>query len=208
MDFSDVYGFKPLSPPLDDMLLGAYNKSPQTISLLSPIPSDVNLTSPFLFQLEMDSFPIDFGYPQLDFQAKDFPGKFQPSFVPMDYSSIPKQDHESFNCTFPDCNKTFARIQNLRSHSRCHLTIAPHPCHACGTRFKRTTDLQRHVRTMHTPNDLKPWPCLKCGKRFGRSDALKRHLASRSREHGCSGNSNMPMNNMMYLNEYKSKFSR
>ncbi|KAI8893097.1 hypothetical protein BC833DRAFT_609596 [Globomyces pollinis-pini] len=92
-----------------------------------------------------------------------------------------------FACTHPTCDRTFSRVQNLRSHMRCHLATTPHNCKHCGLGFRRTTDLQRHIRTMHTPNDQKPWPCPKCPKRFGRSDALKRHMSSRSKDHGCPG---------------------
>jgi uncharacterized C2H2 Zn-finger protein len=92
-----------------------------------------------------------------------------------------------YPCTHPGCDRTFSRIQNMRSHMRCHLATAPHECKQCGLGFRRTTDLQRHIRTMHIPNDQKPWACPKCPKRFGRSDALKRHMASKSKDHGCPG---------------------
>jgi hypothetical protein len=92
-----------------------------------------------------------------------------------------------FSCAQKGCGRTFSRIQNMRSHMRCHLATAPHDCKLCGIGFRRTTDLQRHIRTVHVPNDQKPWACPKCPKRFGRSDALKRHMASKSKEHGCPG---------------------
>jgi uncharacterized C2H2 Zn-finger protein len=104
-------------------------------------------------------------------------------------TSSSSNGEKTFVCTHPGCDKVFARVQNLRSHMRCHLTTTPHQCKECGMGFRRTTDLQRHVRTMHTPNDQKPWACPKCPKRFGRSDALKRHLQSKSKDHGCPGDS-------------------
>ena len=104
-----------------------------------------------------------------------------------------KGSDKQFRCTHPGCDRVFSRIQNLRSHSRCHLATTPHVCKNCGMGFRRTTDLQRHIRTMHTPNDQKPWACNKCAKRFGRSDALKRHMASRSKEHGCPGGPNLEL---------------
>jgi len=100
---------------------------------------------------------------------------------------------KTFSCSHQGCDRTFSRIQNLRSHMRCHLVTTPHNCKTCGLGFRRTTDLQRHIRTMHTPNDQKPWACSKCPKRFGRSDALKRHMASRSKDHGCPGGPDMEL---------------
>lgn len=103
-------------------------------------------------------------------------------------SSVSSSGSEkTFTCSHPGCERTFSRIQNLRSHMRCHLVTTPHNCKTCGLGFRRTTDLQRHIRTMHVPNDQKPWACSKCPKRFGRSDALKRHMSSRSKDHGCPG---------------------
>ena len=93
----------------------------------------------------------------------------------------------SYVCPEPSCYQSFQRSQNLKSHSRCHLTHTPHICGLCGLGFKRTNDLQRHSRTMHTKEKEMPWGCDKCDRRFGRSDALKRHKASKSREHGCPG---------------------
>ena len=99
-----------------------------------------------------------------------------------------------FICPEPNCGRKFQRIQNLKSHARCHLKSAPHNCVECGLGFKRTTDLQRHIKTIHTPNEMKPWGCMHCPKRFGRSDALKRHLTSKRKDHGCfNKNNSLPL---------------
>jgi Zinc finger, C2H2 type len=129
----------------------------------------------------------DFGMMQMNFSLpKSFSRKSS-------ISSTCSSSDMNFTCTEPGCDRTFARIQNLRSHARCHLLTTPHNCNDCGLGFRRTTDLQRHVRTMHIPNDQKPWACPRCPKRFGRSDALKRHMASRSKDHGCPGGPDMEL---------------
>ncbi|KAJ3256320.1 hypothetical protein HK103_005575 [Boothiomyces macroporosus] len=121
-------------------------------------------------------------------------GLQEDKFMPMRKNSISSTGSEkTFTCTHPTCDRTFSRIQNLRSHMRCHLLTTPHTCKTCGLGFRRTTDLQRHIRTMHTPNDQKPWACPKCPKRFGRSDALKRHMTSRSKDHGCPSGPDMEL---------------
>ena len=90
-----------------------------------------------------------------------------------------------YQCQEPGCFRTFNRLQNLKSHARCHLKVSPHVCTTCQHSFRRSTDLARHIRTVHAPEEQKPWGCNDCGKRFGRSDALKRHQASKSKLYGC-----------------------
>ena len=93
-----------------------------------------------------------------------------------------------FQCNEPGCYRTFNRLQNLKSHARCHLKVSPHTCNVCHHSFRRSTDLARHVRTVHASEEDKPWGCEGCGKRFGRSDALKRHSTSKSKLYGCPVN--------------------
>ena len=47
-------------------------------------------------------------------------------------------------------------------------------CTTCSATFKRSHDLRRHHRSVHS--DVKPYNC-RCGKRFARQDALKRHVS-------------------------------
>ncbi|KAJ3103057.1 hypothetical protein HDU97_010413 [Phlyctochytrium planicorne] len=48
-------------------------------------------------------------------------------------------------------------------------------CNLCNVQFKRSHDLKRHTRSLHTK--VKPYVCVKCSKGFSRLDALKRHVA-------------------------------
>ena len=89
------------------------------------------------------------------------------------------ENSQLFNCTFPGCNKQFNKQTNLKSHIRIHNTERSFMCNECGSAFRRSHDLKRHQRSLHS--DVKPYGCHKCGKRFSRmvpltnKDALKRH---------------------------------
>ena len=50
---------------------------------------------------------------------------------------------------------------------------ATHDCSICEKKFKRRSDLQRHLRTVHGAQSLQ---CPKCGVKFTRMDNYERHL--------------------------------
>ncbi|CAG8619239.1 19754_t:CDS:2, partial [Cetraspora pellucida] len=91
-----------------------------------------------------------------------------------------KTSQLGYACLYPHCNKSFARLYNLKSHQRTHSTDRPFKCSSCETAFARNHDLKRHQK-IH--ENTKPYKCLGCKKLFSRLDALKRHKQNpKSRE--------------------------
>jgi hypothetical protein len=86
-------------------------------------------------------------------------------------------------CAFPGCDKTFARLYSLRTHTRVHSAERPFRCTRCPAAFARNHDLKRHGR-MH---DDKAWQCTGCAKTFSRRDALTRHRNAAAARHGACG---------------------
>ncbi|SMN21087.1 similar to Saccharomyces cerevisiae YDR146C SWI5 Transcription factor that activates transcription of genes expressed at the M/G1 phase boundary and in G1 phase [Maudiozyma saulgeensis] len=77
-----------------------------------------------------------------------------------------------FECMYPDCNKTFKRRYNIRSHIQTHLEDRPYVCdfEGCDKAFVRNHDLVRHKKS----HMEKRYAC-PCGKKFNREDALIVH---------------------------------
>lgn len=70
-----------------------------------------------------------------------------------------------YPCLFPNCNKTFVRLYNLKSHSRTHTDDRPFICRVCNVAFSRNHDLKRHSK-IH--EGTKPYQCNGCQKNFSR----------------------------------------
>ncbi|KAF9906205.1 hypothetical protein BX616_000788 [Lobosporangium transversale] len=153
--------------------------------------SDLSATSNALLNPPLGTFPVQGS----DFGSSSDPAKPDPTPPPRKRkkpsttktstqntaASIP-EGAPSFPCKFAGCDKVFARLYNLKSHSRTHTDERPFICSECSFAFARNHDLKRHVK-IHGGD--KSFICNGCGKSFSRLDALRRHRTNSKNRPGC-----------------------
>ncbi|KAJ5800503.1 transcriptional regulator family: C2H2 zinc finger [Penicillium psychrosexuale] len=75
----------------------------------------------------------------------------------------------------PICGAKFTRRSNCKEHQKLHNPEwrHNHPCDECHKSFGRSSDLKRHMNTVHL--GLRKYCCDSCDRRFSRQDSLARH---------------------------------
>ncbi|CAG8903260.1 unnamed protein product [Penicillium egyptiacum] len=75
----------------------------------------------------------------------------------------------------PICGAKFTRRSNCKEHQKMHNPEWKnnHPCDTCHKTFGRSSDLKRHMNTVH--HGLRKYSCDLCDRRFSRHDSLVRH---------------------------------
>nr|CAI5862551.1 unnamed protein product [Callosobruchus analis] len=98
------------------------------------------------------------------------------------HSTVERQ----YKCS--NCDKTYSRPDQLRSHLRVHhgaVGAKPHVCDICFKGFNQISNLKDHMRTH---NGEKPFLCSTCGKGFNQLGNLRQHTVRHSgvKAHLCS----------------------
>ena len=85
-----------------------------------------------------------------------------------------QQSEKRFSCS--QCDKDFAKLDELKSHKMEHVGEKPFSCSQCGKDFANLDELKNH-EPEHSSE--KPHSCSQCDKFFANSEELKTH----EREH-------------------------
>ena len=77
---------------------------------------------------------------------------------------------EKQTCSY--CGNEYAGIESLKSH--INIVHEKIPCTQCG-KLVGIARMNRHISSVHTPNDQKKYRCEVCGKGFNTNQKLKEH---------------------------------
>ncbi|XP_051966098.1 zinc finger Y-chromosomal protein 1-like [Xyrauchen texanus] len=97
-----------------------------------------------------------------------------------DSSNLKTHVKTKHSCELPfrceRCGQTFSEEEELTQHAATHEDARGHQCSHCDHRSSNSSDLKRHVISVHTKDY--PHKCAICGKGFHRPSELKKHSTS------------------------------
>ncbi|KAF8333064.1 uncharacterized protein EI90DRAFT_2917034 [Cantharellus anzutake] len=94
-------------------------------------------------------------------------------------SLLKPQPNKPYQCSYPNCTKSYSRAFKLSEHERSHTGVRPYVCKTCSKAYLRDSHLQQHSRT-HLSYEERPFLCNfaadTCDKRFWTEQKLKTHI--------------------------------
>lgn len=88
--------------------------------------------------------------------------------------------HNQTEHTCTECGKAFAKLFNLKQHTRIHTGERPFHCAHCSRCFADRSSMNKHVRTVHELR--RPHQCAVCRKGFPSTSHLNDHMVTHSKE--------------------------
>lgn len=58
-------------------------------------------------------------------------------------------DHLNEDFQWPNCEKRYSRLENLKTHQRKHTGERPYLCTVCNRSFTNASDKAKHVNRVH-----------------------------------------------------------
>lgn len=138
---------------------------------------------------DLERHTLDFHGIQIDRAELEFPEDSSPPRSPVQQTQPRAKTRTRKQRTVnscPQCNKTYTRAYNLKSHILTHANERPFVCDTCGKGFARQHDYKRH-ESLHSGEkrfvcrgelSSEPGTHWGCGRRFARAEGLGIHLRS------------------------------
>lgn len=128
---------------------------------------DVEERKPSIFSTDIDTL-------MLAIQAQRPANQKRSNDVATPTEPSSSKARKRYQCSLPNCGKTFYQKTHLEIHTRAHTGVKPFVCKepTCGARFSQLGNLKTHERR-HTGE--RPYHCDICGKTFSQHGNVRAH---------------------------------